>query len=115
MALRKIEIVIDCADPDRAADFWAAALGYRRQGAAANYRSLVDPDGIGPKIILQGVDEPKTVKNRVHIDIQAADIEAEADRLVGLGATRGASFDEHGVAWIVMQDTDGNEVRVCQP
>ena len=111
-----IELVLDCADPDLMADFWAAALGYRRHGQAANYRSLVDPDGIGPKLILQGVDEPKTVKNRMHLDIHHADIEAEADRLVALGAVRlqDEPVVEHGTSWILLTDPEGNELCVCQ-
>jgi predicted enzyme related to lactoylglutathione lyase len=111
-----IEIVIDCADPDRAADFWAGALRYRRSGTAANYRSIVDPEGRGPKIVLQGVAEPKIVKNRMHIDVQATDIEAEANRLVDLGARRlqDEPFAEHGVRWILLADPDGNELCVCE-
>jgi predicted enzyme related to lactoylglutathione lyase len=111
-----MELVIDCADPDRAADFWCAALGYQRFGSAENYRSIVDPEGRSPKIILQGVEEPKSVKNRVHIDIQIDDIEAEAARLVDLGATRlrEEPFVEHGTAWILLADPEGNELCVCQ-
>jgi len=113
---RKLELVLDCADPDRAADFWTAALGYERHGGAANYRSIVDPDGESPKIILQGVDEPKTVKNRLHFDIHIQDIESEADRLVALGAVRlqDEPFVEHGTSWILLADPDGNEFCVCQ-
>lgn len=111
-----LELVLDCADADRQADFWAAALGYRRHGAAGNYRSLADPDGVGPKLILQAVEEPKTVKNRFHLDIHADDIEAEADRLVGLGAVRmrDEPVVEHGTSWILMADPEGNELCVCQ-
>lgn len=112
----KFEIVLDCANPDRQADFWCAALAYEKFGQAANYRSLIDPDGILPKLILQGVDEPKTVKNRVHIDIHHEDIEAAAERLTTLGATRlhEEAMQEHGTAWILMADPEGNEFCVCQ-
>ena len=110
-----VELVVDCADPDRLADFWAAALGYERFGAAGQYRSIVDPDGEGPKLIFQQVPEPKTTKNRVHIDVHAEDIETEADRLVALGATRlDDTIDEVGTAWIPMADPEGNELCVCQ-
>lgn len=113
---RKLEFVVDCADPDRAADFWSAALRYRRFGAADNYRSIVDPDGVSPKIIFQGVDEPKTVKNRIHFDIQIDEIETEATRLIGLGAVRlqEEPFVEHGTSWILLADPEGNEFCVCQ-
>jgi predicted enzyme related to lactoylglutathione lyase len=112
----RFEIVIDCNDVERTTDFWCAALAYERRGEAANYRSIVDPEGLEPKVILQGVADAKVGKNRVHLDIQASDIEAEAAHLEALGATRVTAepIDEHGVAWIVMQDPDGNEFCVCQ-
>jgi predicted enzyme related to lactoylglutathione lyase len=111
-----LELVLDCADPDRAATFWAAALGYEIHGKADNYRSIVDPDGVAPKMILQGVDEPKTGKNRMHLDIHSQDIEIEAARLVELGARRlrDEPFVEHGTSWILLADPDGNEFCVCQ-
>ena len=52
----------------------------------------------------------------MHLDVHAADIEAEAARLVGLGATRTreAPFAEAGTSWILMADPEGNEFCVCQ-
>ena len=79
------EIVIDCNDADSLATFWAGALGFELQGAAGSYRALKDPYG-GPKLILQEVEEPKAVKNRVHFDLEAVDIRAEARRIEALGA-----------------------------
>jgi predicted enzyme related to lactoylglutathione lyase len=110
-----VELVLDCRDPDGQAAFWAAALGYERFGAAGPYRSIVDPEGIAPKLILQGVEEPKVHKNRMHLDLQVDDIEAEANRLVGLGARRlvDDAIAEHGARWIVMADPEGNEFCVC--
>jgi len=112
----RFEIGIDCSDLERATAFWCAALGYERKGEAGNYRSIVDPDGELPKIILQRVGEAKVAKNRVHLDLEAGDIEAEAAHLETLGATRVSSqpIVEHEEAWIVMQDPDGNEFCVCQ-
>lgn len=114
-----LHIVIDCADPDRLADFWCAALGYVRRGQVAQYRSIVDPGGAGPKVLLQQVPEPKAVKNRLHLDLEAADLDAEADRLVALGATRVPSHQaasgevaEFGIRWITMADPEGNEFCV---
>jgi len=112
----RLELVLDCRDPDGLAQFWAAALGYRQQGGAANYRALVPDSGDGPKLILQGVDEPKATKNRMHLDILAGDIEAEASRLTQLGArrARGEVVVEHGMHWIVMVDPEGNEFCICR-
>jgi predicted enzyme related to lactoylglutathione lyase len=110
-----IGLVLDCRDPARLADFWAAALGYISLGAAGAYVVLL-PDGRpGPKLLLQQVPEPKTVKNRMHLDIDAVDIEAEANRLEALGARRVAAdpVHEHGTNWILMADPEGNEFCVC--
>ena len=113
----KVTLVIDCSDPDRLADFWTEALSYRRFGSAGQYRSIVPPSGSeGPKLIFQAVAEPKTIKNRCHIDLDADDIEAEAQRLAGLGARRlrPEPIEEHGERWIVMADPEGNEFCVCR-
>jgi predicted enzyme related to lactoylglutathione lyase len=110
-----LEIVLDCADADVAARFWSAALGYTLLGGEAQYRLLVPAEGTaGPNLVIQEVAEPKTVKNRVHLDVIAPDIEAEAARLVALGARRGDDFAEVGHRWIAMLDPEGNEFCVCE-
>jgi predicted enzyme related to lactoylglutathione lyase len=108
----RIDIGFDGHDVARLADFWALALGYVRGGAIAQYCTIVDPAGIGPKFVFQGVPEGKSVKNRLHIDIQAADVEAEAARLAAAGATRVRRIDEFGFFWVVMLDPEGNEFCV---
>ncbi|HMK12442.1 MAG TPA: class I SAM-dependent methyltransferase, partial [Acidimicrobiales bacterium] len=64
----------------------------------------------------QRVDESKVVKNRMHLDLAAADIEAEAARLEGLGAVRvpNGHLAELGTEWIQMLDPEGNELCVCK-
>jgi hypothetical protein len=110
-----VEVVIDAVDVDRLAEFWAGALGYVPFGRFEQYRSLVDPDGRGPKLILQQAPEGKVAKNRMHLDVHAPHVAAEVGRLVGLGASRldDAAIDEAGTSWIRMQDPDGNEFCVC--
>lgn len=111
----KIELVLDVADLDRMAAFWAPALGYESKGALAQYQYLAPPRGEpGPALILQRVDEPKSVKNRLHIDIKAVDVEAEVARLEGLGAVRRQRYEEVGTNWVLMADPEGNELCVCQ-
>ncbi len=109
-----IQINIDCADPGRLVEFYCAAFGYRPHGSAGDvYQSITASDG-RPKIIFARVPEAKTVKNRVHLDvIVGPDIEAEAERCVALGATRGEYFSEFGCNWIVMHDPEGNEFCLC--
>jgi predicted enzyme related to lactoylglutathione lyase len=113
--VNKLGLVLDCADPDRLAEFWAAALGYTHVGAAGSYVLLVSSEPGAPKLLLQRVPEPKSGKNRMHLDIEVPDIEAEARRLVGLGATRIADepLAEHGTTWVLMSDPEGNEFCVC--
>ena len=110
-----IGLVLDCHDPNGLAAFWSQALGYANLGEAGSYVLLMDPDSNGPKLLLQGVPEAKTVKNRMHLDIDAVDIEAEASRLEGLGAKRveAEPVHEHGTNWILMADPEGNEFCVC--
>lgn len=111
----KIELVLDVADLGRMLEFYAAALGYEQRGAIDQYASLAPPKGeAGPALILQRVPEAKTVKNRLHMDIKHPDIDAEAARLEGLGATRVRQYDEFGTSWILMNDPEGNEVCVCR-
>jgi predicted enzyme related to lactoylglutathione lyase len=120
--MSNLGLVLDCADPERLANFWAPALGYEKHGVAGNYVILVDQAGSGPKLILQGVPEPKSAKNRMHLDIVSSDIEAEAARLVAIGARQvrpepfsehGCTFSEHGCTWLLMLDPEGNEFCVC--
>jgi predicted enzyme related to lactoylglutathione lyase len=110
-----IGLVLDCRDPAALAPFWAAALDYVTVGDAGAYVMLL-PDGRpGPKLLLQRVPETKLGKNRMHLDIDAVDIEAEAARLEALGARRARDdqVHEHGTNWILMADPEGNEFCVC--
>jgi Glyoxalase-like domain len=139
-----VQVVFDCADPSRLARFWAEALGYKLDDPPAGYQrwedwlrdqgipeerwndasAAVDPDGAGPRIYFQRVPEPKTVKNRVHLDLDVSggaavpierrreQVEAEAERLTGIGATRLRAVEELGVYWVVMHDPEANEFCV---
>jgi len=113
--MRRLGLVLDCADPERLAEFWAAALGYQRLGAAGQYVLLHPSEQSEPKLLLQRVPEAKAVKNRMHLDLETPDIEAEATRLQALGATRvdAGTQSEHGSTWILMADPEGNEFCVC--
>jgi hypothetical protein len=136
-----IQVTFDCADPDRLATFWATALGYKKQDPPPGYATwpeflaaqgvpedqwnaasaIVDPEGIGPRIYFQQVPEPKTLKNRVHLDVNVGGgrdvpdderrgrVNAAVERLLGAGATRLRACAEHGESWVVMQDPEGNE------
>ncbi len=113
----ELELVLDCADLDRQVEFWVGALGYRHVDSEGGYALLAPPEGErGPNFILQRVPEPKTVKNRFHLDLKVPDIEAEATRLSGIGARRlrDEPIEELGERWIPMADPEGNEFCVCR-
>jgi predicted enzyme related to lactoylglutathione lyase len=111
----KIGLVLDSADPDRLAEFWAEALGLQRLGAAGNYVLLASRSGALPELLLQRVGEPKATKNRMHLDIETPDVDSEVERLETIGARRieDESRVEHGNRWVVMADPEGNEFCVC--
>jgi predicted enzyme related to lactoylglutathione lyase len=111
----KLGLLLDCADPDRLAEFWSAAVGYTTLGGAGNNGLLADADGQQPKLLLQRVGEPNSGKNRMHFDIETPAVDEEAARLEALGARRIAAdaIDEHGSRWVVMADPGGNEFCVC--
>jgi predicted enzyme related to lactoylglutathione lyase len=108
-------LVLDCRDPVELAKFWAPALGYEMVGGAGAYVVLVPKEPGAPQLLLQRVPEAKSAKNRMHLDIHVADIDAEAARLEGLGAARVSSSarEEHGTRWHLMADPEGNELCVC--
>lgn len=112
-------VVVDCADLERAARFWAGALGYVSEGGAdgARYRSLLPVGGLGIEVLLQLTSDAKHGKNRVHLDLRTRDLDAEVRRLTALGATVLTSnpVAEHGWAWHILADPDGNEFCVLQP
>jgi hypothetical protein len=109
----EIYMVLDAVDIDVVAAFWAEALGYRRVDRLDQYDVLVPMDGRpGAVLLVQGVPEGKVTKNRMHLDLHVDDPEAEAARLVGLGATRSGDGSLGEIAWICMQDPEGNEFDI---
>jgi len=112
----RLVLVLDCADADALADFWASALGFRREAYAAPYVRLTDPRGRWPDLLLQQVPEPRHGKNRMHLDVQVLDVHAEAERLTGLGATVvEPAHDDDGFLTVVLADPQGNEFCVLRP
>ena len=111
--LRIREVVVDCADHDVVVAFWSTALGWKSRRVNRQYVTLAPPAGSpGPAILFQLVPEPKTVKNRVHLDFAADSMAGEVARLVGLGATVIAERRLGSLRWTVMADPEGNEFCV---
>ena len=112
-------LCIDSAHPSKSADFWEAALGWRRTYDTDSQVVLEPPegsleDGIVPDLLFLKVSEPKAVKNRLHLDLRPKDQAAEVARLEALGARR-VDVGQGDVSWVVLADPDGNEFDVLKP
>lgn len=106
------EVVIDCHDCDRLAEFWAAVLGGKPERESEEWVCLRMPDG-STSVSFQRVPEAKVVKNRVHLDVLVDDLDRAAAGCVELGATQlgGRRTDPVG-DFIVLADPEGNEFCV---
>ena len=103
-----LEIAIDTMDADRIRPFWAAVLGYREVGDA-----LVDPLRAGPAFWFQQMDEPRTDRDRFHIDVSVPHDQAAARVAAALEAGGRLVTDAFARSWWVLADADGNEACVC--
>lgn len=102
------EVVIDCRDAARLAEFWLGVLGGHVVRQSHEWVALHPPHGI--TVSFQVVPEPKTVKNRVHLDVDVDDLAEAIEATEALGATRVGEimWDELG-GFQVMSDPEGNE------
>lgn len=112
---------IDSSDPHTIADFWQAALGWRRTHSTEDEVVLEPPegspqDGVAPDLLFIRVPERKNGKNRLHLDVRPDDQDAEVARLESLGATQ-VDVGQSALAkltWVVMADPEGNEFCVLR-
>ena len=137
-----VQIAVDCARPHELADWWAEALGWEvepqdeafirrmvaeghaseehtvRHRGALRWRSataLRSPDPGRPRVLFQAVPEPKTGKNRLHLDVHVGPErrEAEVDRLLAMGATELWRKSQGTYSWVTLADPEGNEFCVA--
>lgn len=140
-----VQVTFDAQNPARQAEFWALALDYVVQPPPPGYESwtefaqtiglprerwdsmaaAVDPDGVGPRVLFQRVPEGRTVKNRVHLDVQlragesrtpdagVTELTEHVAKLVDAGAKVVREVREPTGNCTVMQDPEGNEFCVA--
>jgi hypothetical protein len=135
-----VQLTFDCDDPIVLAEFWAATLHYEPDAPPAGFSSwpewlasvgvpesewndgasIVDPDGHGPRLYFQKVPERKSVKNRIHLDLDIADpsdpvavrrdvVDEESARVAGLGGSVLVRVSEGEHYHVMMADPEGNE------
>ncbi|MBB5122097.1 glyoxalase-like domain protein [Streptomyces eurocidicus] len=139
------QVTVDSATPHALADWWADALGWevepsdeafiRRMVAegrageddTTTHRGTLvwkagaairHPEGLerAPRVLFQRVPEPKTVKNRVHLDVRTGsdDFRAVVERLLAKGATFLHEGRQGPYAWTTLADPEGNELCVSE-
>lgn len=125
------QVTMDAAGPRAMGAFWCEVLGYVEEPPPEGFDNwddaldafgidrsdpdkayaIVDPEGAGPRMFFLKVPEPKTAKNRVHLDVRvgAGNRHSVADHLVSLGGRVVADIDDTDGKWITMVDPEGNE------
>ncbi|MFE6757686.1 VOC family protein [Streptomyces sp. NPDC057684] len=123
MTSKFTELAIDCADPAALARFWCSVLGYEVQdeeedgvviiGSPAVPEGKDRPGPVPPALTFARVPEGKSVKNRLHIDVNPTDREQDEEvrRLLDLGA-RHVDVGQGDVSWVSLADPEGNEFCV---
>lgn len=136
-------VTFDCRDPHTQARFWALALDAAvddlhdlvgsvveaghlppdsdeivevdGRRAWRDFASVTPTDGSGNRLLFQRVDEPKTAKNRVHLDLRAPDGQRDAKvaTLIEAGATRLWEGQQGPLSWVTLADPEGNELCVA--
>lgn len=108
------EIVIDCSDPRRVAEFWGQVLGWKvQEGSDVLWMSASGQLSTGMLLVFVPVPEHKSVKDRIHLDVSpiGCDQAEEVERLIGLGASR-VDIGQGDSPWVVLADPEGHEFCV---
>lgn len=111
---RWYQLVVDARDPAALSRFWAEALVLSVLYEAPDEVTIGRDPGAYPGICFVAVTDAKVAKNRLHIDIDPDDQDAEVDRLLALGARR-VDIGQGDVTWTVLADPEGNEFCVLRP
>jgi len=105
-----LAVTFDCADAATLAGFWADVLGRPVADDPTSEQAVLLPgDTSGPRIVFHKVPEPKTVKNRLHLDVVSDTFDAETERLLSLGAERLRDVQRDKSRWTTFADIEGNE------
>ncbi|MFE1948987.1 VOC family protein [Streptomyces sp. NPDC059524] len=123
MTSKFTELAIDCADPEGLAGFWCLVLGYVVQGREEGLVTIGSPEvpegkerpgPVPPTLTFARVPEGKSVKNRLHIDVNPTDTDqaGEVARLLALGARHADVGQGDDVGWVTLHDPEGNEFCV---
>lgn len=120
MSSKFTALAIDCHDARRLAEFWSAVLGYEvleedEEGVSIGVIDRERSGPVPPTLDFLRVPESKTVKNRLHIDVNPADRDQddEVRRVIELGA-RQVDIGQGDQTWVVLADPEGNEFCILR-
>jgi predicted enzyme related to lactoylglutathione lyase len=107
-------VTVDSADPKRLSEFWAALLDFKVTFEDDEEVVIEPHDEARPALSFFRVPDDKTVKNRIHFDLNPDDQAAEVERAKELGATE-VDIGQKDVSWVVLADPEGNEFCILTP
>ena len=114
MALDWEQVNVDAADPEALGRWWLGASKWVVvNDDPEEFEIRPAPDRL-PGLLFVRVPEPKTVKNRLHLDFRPDDRDAEVERLLALGATHADVGQGGDEPWVVLADPEGNEFCVLR-
>ncbi len=116
MTSRFTELSVDCHDPAGLAAFWCSVLGYRVVDEEPDLVGIASEEATPPTIVFVRVPEAKTIKNRLHMDVNPVDRDQddEVARLLDLGARHADVGQGPNVSWRTLTDPEGNEFCVLR-
>ena len=116
-ALRLGQIVLDSVDAAALAGFWSRLLDRSVRDDANRFFAVIPPaeDGSFPALMFLAVPEPRSGKNRLHLDLVSGDRTAAVERAIQLGARKVGEFDEYGTQWTTLADPEGNVFDIGAP
>ncbi len=117
MSMSIANLTLDCENPELVAKFWSEAMDLPIDDGASEYFVSIGRTSkdISPNWFFMKVPEGKTVKNRLHLDLESSDESSDGERLVSLGATEIAKKEEWGHRWTIYNDPEGNEFCMSAP
>lgn len=113
MALTLGMVTVDTQDARALAQWWADQTGAMVADDYEGWFVTVKGGGLPVTLAFQRVDDPTPGKNRLHLDLSAADVDAEVDRLVAAGATLVQRRGQQDFHWVTLSDPDGNQFDVA--
>lgn len=108
-------LTVDSYDPAFCASWWAETLGWQVVPGGLEGIEVRPPDGRGASLFFVASPEPKSTKNRLHLDLYAEDQSAAVEALEARGAQRVDIGQGTDAGWIVLRDPEGNEFCLLEP